>query len=243
MRQSILVIICLFLGQNIQAQFFSFSPFRNVEVLQQGDLIQNPFSGSYNSGQFWPIDLNNDNIDDLIIYDKTSGRVLTYLAALENGNYFWSYNSDYEYFIPPIESWLATADFNCDGKKDLFTQTSAGIKVFRNVSQVPGQAAFVLEIDGLTSQGFSGQINVQVNPYGAPAIVDVDNDFNLIFLLYFFFFIKISHRIIRNNRYSSDGLFNSNCKKENIRQILILLYCFSVPPYSKTKHDNSINAK
>lgn len=182
-NQSNYRIIFLFLGLLLRlegfGQFFTFSPFKTLGVEQNENLLPNPWTGSYNSGQFWPCDLNNDGDDDLIVFDKTSNRVLTYLREFENGRYLWKYNSDFEDLIPEMESWMATADFNCDGKLDLFTQTSAGIKVFKNVTSAPGQVAFSLEVDGLTSIGFNGPINLQVNPYGAPAITDVDNDGDL----------------------------------------------------------------
>ena len=174
--------ICLWLirSQVSNAQFFSFSSETEVPVFKDGDPQALPWTGAYNSGQFWPCDMNNDGEDDLLLYDKTSGRTLVFLAAPDGfGSHFWKYNPDYEYLLPEIDSWLASADFNCDGRKDLFTQTSAGIKVFRNVVSTPTQAGFVLEVDGLTSIGFSGVINIQVNPYGAPAFIDVDNDGDL----------------------------------------------------------------
>jgi len=171
-----ILLLSLSLSFSAGAQFFSFSPFKNIEVRRLGEIIQNPWSGSYNSGQFWPCDLNNDGENDLLVFDKNKNRVLTYIAEVSNGNMVWKYNSDYEDLIPEMEFWMASADFNCDGKMDLFTQTAIGIKVFRNISPPVGPVAFTLEVDGLYSQGFSGQINIQVNPYGAPAFTDVDSD-------------------------------------------------------------------
>lgn len=164
---------------HIQAQQFGFSPL-NVSVEQDGGLLPNAWSGGHNSGQFWPMDLNGDQISDLLLFDKTSGKTHTYLATPQgNGTYTWVYRPDFEDLIPPVRSWIATADFNCDGLEDLFTQTALGIKVYRNVSAIPGQVAFTLEVDGLLSQGFGGMVNIQVNPYGAPAITDVDGDGDL----------------------------------------------------------------
>lgn len=174
-----LILICLSLppffckGQNL-----SFSHF-NPALSVNGSNLANPWSGSYNSGQFWPCDLNNDGEHDLLVFDKTSGRVLTYLAAVENGTAIWKYNPDYEDYIPEMEAWMASADFNCDGKLDLFTQTALGIKVFKNISPGPGTVAFALETDGLFSQGLSGPVNIQVNVYGAPSFTDVDGDGDL----------------------------------------------------------------
>jgi len=187
LRVKALLILLLFTpNPKVWAQFYSFSHDFATEAFIDVQKLENPFSGSYNSGQFFPCDLNNDGQDDLIVYDKSARKTLTYQARLINGNYNWIYNPDFEDMIPPIQSWLATADFNCDGKKDIFTQTSAGIKVFRNTSDTPGQVSFVLETDGLTSQGNNGQVNIQVNPFGAPAFTDVDNDGDLDILTFDF---------------------------------------------------------
>lgn len=175
-----LVFVFSLIVQAAKAQFFSFSPLHNVPVMQDGAPIALPWTGSYNCGQFWPCDMNNDTIEDLLLYDKASGRTLVFLAVADGfGSYSWTYAPDYESLIPEMESWLATADFNCDGRKDLFTQTDLGIKVFRNEAISPNQTGFILEVDGLRSIGFSGIINVQVNPYGAPSFLDVDNDGDL----------------------------------------------------------------
>ena len=183
----LLSFLVVFIRQPLaQAQFFSFSNFNGVGVENEGLSLPNPWSGSYNSGQFWPCDINNDGTDDMLVFDKMSNRVLTYLAVNQSGNMVWQYNSDYEDLIPAMESWMATADFNCDGRKDLFTQTASGIKVFKNVSVSPNQSGFVLAYNGLSSIGFSGIINVQVNPYGAPAITDVDGDGDLDILTFDF---------------------------------------------------------
>lgn len=158
------------------AQSFSFSPDQQTQVFRSGDALTQAFSGAWNSGQFQHCDLDNDGMQDLIVYDKSNRKVLTFLAVPQGSGYAWKYRPDYEDLIPPLESWLATADFNCDGKMDLFTQTSSGIKVYRNTSGSSGPCGFTLEADGLNSQGFNGPVNIQVNPYGAPAFTDVDGD-------------------------------------------------------------------
>lgn len=168
------------------AQSFSFSPDYQTRVFRSGDLLNQAFSGAWNSGQFQHCDLDNDGMADMIIYDKSNRKVLTFLAVAENGGYAWKYRPDFEDLIPPLESWLATADYNCDGKMDLFTQTSAGIKVYKNISGSSGPCGFSLAVDGLTSQGFNGQVNIQVNPYGAPAFTDVDGDGDLDILTFDF---------------------------------------------------------
>jgi len=203
-KASGLLIFAFFSAPFSFAQNFSYSFDRVSEVWSNQNRLLNPFSGGYNSGQFWPCDLDNDGNDDLIVYDKAAKKCLTFLAKESNGSLNWVYDADFEDILPPIQSWLSTADFNCDGKLDIFTQTSAGIKVYRNVSLFPGQAAFALEVDGLTSQGFNGQVNIQVNPYGAPSFSDVDNDGDLDILTFDFSGNTVEYH--RNQVMQSTGL-------------------------------------
>lgn len=179
-RKDFLMLLLLLLpALRMLAQNFSFSPSDNIPLEKNGAFLQNPFCGGWNSGQFWPCDMNNDGQNDLLVFDKAAGRTLVFLSENDSGILRWKYARLYEDLLPPIQSWLATADFNRDGKLDIFTRSPLGIRVFRNSSDTPGQAAFVLESDGLLSQGFNGQVNIQVNAYGAPAFTDVDGDGDL----------------------------------------------------------------
>jgi hypothetical protein len=181
LRKEILCLFFLFAPflREVAAQAFSFSPMQDVPLEKNGQALGNPFSGGWNSGQFWPCDMNYDGQNDLLVFDKATGRTLVFLREDDNGILRWKYAKPFEDLLPSIQSWLATADFNRDGKLDIFTRSPLGIRVFRNSSDTPGQAAFVLESDGLMSQGFNGQVNIQVNAYGAPALTDVDGDGDL----------------------------------------------------------------
>jgi hypothetical protein len=175
----LLILLSISFFGEVAAQTFSFSPMQDVPLEKNGEPLGNPFSGGWNSGQFWPCDMNYDGQNDLLVFDKATGRTLVFLREDDNGILRWKYARLFEDLLPPIQSWLATADFNRDGKLDIFTRSPLGIRVFRNSSDTPGQAAFVLETDGLLSQGFNGQVNIQVNAYGAPAFTDVDGDGDL----------------------------------------------------------------
>ena len=224
MRFLVLIIWFCLTGFQSRAQFFSFSAYHQVPVEANGIPMENPWSGSYNSGQFWPCDMNNDGEDDMLVFDKTSNRVLVFLSVSVGGDRKWQYAPDYEDLIPALESWMATADFNCDGRQDLFTQTSAGIKVFRNVAVGPNQTGFVLEVDGLQSIGFSGVINVQVNSYGAPAITDVDGDGDLDVLA--FDFTGNTVEFHRNRRMQNTG----SCSGFDLKKDTCVFGLFATKP-------------
>lgn len=216
MGEKILLFVCtIFLSASVlQAQSFSFSPMENIPLSKNGNFLKNPFCGSWNSGQFWPCDMDNDGQNDLLVFDKASGRTLVFLASNISGNLQWKYARAFEDLLPPIQSWMATADYNRDGKLDIFTRAPAGIKVYKNTSELPGQAAFVLENSGLMSEGFNGQVNIQVNAYGAPAFTDIDGDGDLDILNFDFSGNTVEYH--RNRIKDNTGSFNGfNFKKDS----------------------------
>lgn len=170
---------------------FNYKLSSDVSV-QQGDLTLNaPWTGGLNAPQFNTMDINNDGLEDLILYDRTSSLVLPYLQ--QDGKY--SYAPDYAvYFSVEIENWLILRDYNCDGVKDLFTGDILGIRVYTNQAE-PGQAPvwdqFIFYTDKgksnvLLSKGSTFKNNVNLQYDDLPAFVDADGDgdldlFNMIY--------------------------------------------------------------
>ena len=66
-------------------------------------------------------------------------------------------------------------DYNCDGKQDIFTYSSAGISVYKNTSV--NLLSFSLS-SPLLINSLSG-LNIYVSPVDLPAISDIDNDGDL----------------------------------------------------------------
>ncbi len=162
---------------------FSFEPDTSIPVSIDGNQLDLPWAGGLNSGQYQVMDLNNDNRDDLVIFDRTSGKILTYVN-IENSRY--EYDSDYEHFFPEdVSNWIVLADYDCDGKKDLFTNALLGMKIYRNVSD--DLPAWELVADPLFTQGSSSRINLQINESDIPAINDLDGDGDLDILVFNFF--------------------------------------------------------
>ncbi|MDN5203307.1 FG-GAP-like repeat-containing protein [Fulvivirgaceae bacterium BMA10] len=175
----ILILICIHVKTLAQ---FSFQFDNSIEIQIQGQSLAYGWSGGLNAGQYNTIDLNNDGIEDLVIYDRTSNRLITFL----NDNNQFVYQPEYEYFFPEdVNSWLVLADFNCDGKKDIFTSTTGGIKVYENTSE--NTLSWQSVADPLFTQGSSSQINLQVNSSDIPAIEDIDGDGDLDILVFNFF--------------------------------------------------------
>lgn len=162
---------------------------QSVAVID-GDTLDMPWAGGLNSAQYSSMDLNHDEQLDLVVFDRATSKLSTFIA--QNGTY--AYAPSYEQFFPvDIRNWMLLRDFNCDGKKDLFVSDPRGVAAYLNTTQ-PGEPlswrVFNLRSDQnfkhLLTQGFSSVINLQINGSDIPAIEDVDNDGDLDILAFRF---------------------------------------------------------
>jgi hypothetical protein len=167
----LLVFSAQILGQGLQFKFN-----QDINVSNGKEILKNPWAGGLNAAQFSQIDLNGDGIEDVLAFDRTNQKVFTYInKSIIGGAIALAYDPMYEKNFPLIENWLIVCDFDGDRRKDLFTSTSAGVKVYRNIS---GGANIKFEVvsDALFSEGFSGKINLYVAASDIPAIGDLDGD-------------------------------------------------------------------
>ncbi len=171
------VLLLLLMVHAAKAQFtYTFD--QSIPVETTGGALPLAWAGGLNSAQFNTIDLNGDNQNDLVVYDRTASRLLTFFRQ-ENR---YVYAPEFETLFPAqITHWMLLRDFNCDGRKDIFTSDPFGIQVFVNTT-APGQPlSWRLYNPGfpLLTKGFSGNINLKVNQSDIPAIDDVDGDGDL----------------------------------------------------------------
>jgi hypothetical protein len=146
-----------------------------------GNVLTNPWGGGLNAVQYSTLDLDNDGLDDLVLFDRIANKVITYLR--EDNNYV--YAKDYEKFFPSeITNWLLLRDYNCDGRKDIFTGHTSGMTIFTNVTEpggLPAWERFYFYPDGTKTEavytkGFNGMINLQTQYDDLPSVSDLDGD-------------------------------------------------------------------
>ncbi|GAB3960737.1 hypothetical protein GCM10028805_58630 [Spirosoma harenae] len=148
-------------------------------VTVNGKTLLNPWVGGLNATQYSTMRLNGDNRDDLVVFDRSTSKVNTFVA-IDNptgSGTVWRYAPEYEAAFPSVlYSWLFLVDYDGDGKKDLFTSSSGGVKVLHNESQ-NGQVVFKVAADPLKTIGLSGLlIPIYVASVDIPAITDYDDD-------------------------------------------------------------------
>ncbi|MDD4604617.1 MAG: T9SS type A sorting domain-containing protein [Bacteroidales bacterium] len=150
-----------------------------------GHQLKFPWAGGLNSCQFCALDLNLDGIQDLIIFDRHGNRKLTFLNHGTAGTIDYTFHPEYANQLPDLHDWVITADYNCDGKMDIFTYGWGGIRVFENISDTI--LKFKLKTDLLTSYYYSGYVGILLTPVDYPAMEDIDGDGDLDLLTFFGF--------------------------------------------------------
>lgn len=176
------IFILNFLCQNIaQAQSVSFG-YQQVPsfLADNNDTLILPLMGGFNCPQFSTMKLNDDDMEDLVVFERTNSKIYTFLAENKNGQWKYIYKPDYESFFPKCENWFFLRDYNCDGKKDIFTSAIPGIRLYKNNMVVAGQLAFDVVSNALQSTSFSGNpLNLTVDAGDIPSIIDLDGDGDL----------------------------------------------------------------
>ncbi len=114
---------------------FTYTIDQSIPVESEGKMLASAWAGGLNAAQVSTMDLNADGLDDLVIYDNTTFKINTFLVV----NNSYRYAPEYEILFPSeISTFVVLRDYNCDGKKDLFTFGQIGVFVFKNITQ-PGK--------------------------------------------------------------------------------------------------------
>jgi len=141
------------------------------------------WTGGMNSCQFCEIDLDLDGVHDMLVFDRHGNRILPFLYTGLSGPDDYLPDTSYVSSFPDLHDWIITADYDCDGRRDLFTYGLGGIRVFRNASDTI--LKFELITNMLTSWYYSGKVGILVTPVDYPAVSDIDGDGDLDMLTFF----------------------------------------------------------
>jgi hypothetical protein len=147
-------------------------------------LLPNPWAGGFNSAQVSTIDLNLDGKEDLFLFDRIGNRILTFLnAGEEPGDILYQHTFAYNALFPPeLKNWVLLRDYNCDGKKDIFSNVSSGMRVYKNISTPEDGLQFEQVEDLLPAHyDFGSPFTAPIYSIGIdlPSIVDFDDDGDL----------------------------------------------------------------
>ena len=176
--RKILVLILLWIATPLLGQ--------QVVELEQGKTIRmkeqvlsNGFSLGINSAQVQTLDLTGDGKEEWVVWDINSRQ----LQVFEKKGEQFLIRPELSYFFPTdVSGFLVLADFDRDGKKDLFTSTALGVKAYRNTSS-GSQISWTLAQNFLRLEGAN---NIPANNLDTPLLQDLDGDGDLDLLLFNF---------------------------------------------------------
>lgn len=170
--------------QLLQAQtMLGFSRVDTVPVYQNSNRLIYPWAGGMNFVQFSDIDLDQDGIPDLFVFDRSGNKITTYLNRGTPNQVDYVLAPQYVSKFPLMHDWVLLRDYNCDGKMDIFTYSIAGFSIYKNISTLSGGLQFqlmqmIVNTDrSPNSSHFIG--NLFVSQVDIPAIRDVDGDGDL----------------------------------------------------------------
>jgi len=143
--------------------------------------------GGLNNPQFSNVDLNNDGIKDLFVFDRTGNRILTFLGHGTPNTVDFTYAPEYEADFPPLVDWALLTDFNCDGVADIFTYSEGritlpqgvGVRVYRGYYDLNNKIQFMIADSTLSYPVDNIPTNLYVSAVDIPAFADVNGDGDL----------------------------------------------------------------
>ncbi len=183
LRVSFLLIMILFVLLPARAQFL-FELSTEVEVVIDENTLPNAWAGGLTAAQISRIDVNFDGLEDLFIFDRDGNRKMVFINQdATPGSMNYRYAPEYAALFPNLRDWVLLRDYDCDGKKDIFTSFQSSITVFRNTSTEETGLSFELVTQQLSAVfDFGNGANtfpLVCLSIDMPSIVDYDGDGDL----------------------------------------------------------------
>jgi len=184
------LVLFFIVMQSSQLNAQQFALWDTIPVSINSKALSMPWAGGINNPQFSSIDLNQDGIPDIIIFDRSTKVLYPLINLGIADSVSYQFDPSYRTLFPEIDQWLVLRDYNADGRPDIFTSgrigMDVGVKVFRNDTNASGGIKFTL-VDSLIYADYNpGVFNLYVSEWDYPGIADVDRDGDLDILTFEF---------------------------------------------------------
>lgn len=178
------------------AVLFSASLFAQTQFIRQDSIpvfinsqqLNYAWTGGLNYAQFSDIDLNQDGIMDLFVFDRSGNKITTFINTGTPNQVSYIPAMQYISHFPRMHDWVLLRDYNCDGKVDIFTSNASKVKVYKNISTLANGLQFQLETPNIIADLFPNSTDstgpINISWVDIPVIRDVDGDGDLDILNY-----------------------------------------------------------
>ncbi|NME71484.1 T9SS type A sorting domain-containing protein [Flammeovirga aprica] len=180
-KKLIPLLLSIFITNYSWSQHIGLTLQQDISIIENGNAIPDPWNGGINAVQFFEVDLSLDGKNELVLFDRTSRRVIPYVYE-ENQ---WVYAPQYIPIFPSsIRFWMHLQDLDNDGQKDLIIGEEDGIYFYKNTSSA-GQLSFSENGLLIESTSFSGSPAPLLSSLlDTPAFYDINNDVALDFFTF-----------------------------------------------------------
>ncbi len=177
-RLLLLLGFCVF-WNSYRAQFqFNFND--SVPVIKLGNTLKYPWAGGLNFAQFSELDYDFDGDLDLVVFDRSNDQIRVFTHRVQGASHSYQFDPYGDSYFPQgLRYRMYLADFDLDGKNDLFTYGIGGVKVYRNTGSIAGGLQWTLFKNLLYSNYNGNTMGLYVSSADIPAIIDVDEDTDL----------------------------------------------------------------
>jgi len=176
----VLLLLCSIGALPAKGQVFERS--NAITVIENGQELPAPWAGGFSAPQFSEVDLNQDGILDLFVFDRIDGEVFPFVNQGLADSVRYVYAPEYLSAFPRnMSSWALMRDYDGDGYHDIFTaiESPSNIRVYRNTTATNGgNLAFSVVQDTVYSI-YTSRRPIFMPRSDIPAIDDVDGDGDL----------------------------------------------------------------
>src|SRR5688572_23521592 len=106
----------------------TFSLNDSIPVTQYGNNLSMPWAGGINFPQWSEVDINNDGLKDLFMYDRSNNRVMVMVNTGGSNPNTFQFVDSFKTCFPKLggfvslnTGWAFMYDYNFDGYSDLFS--------------------------------------------------------------------------------------------------------------------------
>ena len=159
----------------------------DIPVLRNGQSLPNAWAGGMNLPQFSAVDLNNNGVKDLVVFDREGRVSSTFINKGTPNQVDYEYAPSYMAHLPQMEgeNFMLYRDFDGDGIEDIYGMYEVfaqgiGVAVWKGSYTVDDTIQYTLLVDQLrydaTGAGGSADNKMFIYNTDLPAIDDVDGD-------------------------------------------------------------------